>query len=303
MRATATNSFPADSTASVNMGIAGSLITMHIMVLIALPFLLAWSPWWALTLVPAAAMSVVHWGLIHEAIHKLLFADSHANEQAGRLLGVLMGASFHVLRFGHLMHHKLNRDWHSERVAQRNWRTRLEYYANLFFGLYLSEFLTGLLLTVLPHRLFMRVARSSLLRGYEEVAIAGERFFWQRGNIHDVRHDVLAMLIVYGVSFWLYAEHWPVLLGFLAARAFVISFLDNIYHYATPADNSKAGKELSLPGGISRLLLHSNYHETHHTNPHVPWRDLPAVHTIQNRAFDGRWLTHARLQFAGPVVD
>lgn len=286
----------------VNLALAASLILLHALVLFAMPVLLVTSAWWALAMLPLVALSSAHWGLIHEAIHKVLHEDAQANERLGRLLSVLMGASFHVLRFGHLMHHKLNRDWHSERVQARTWRVRADYYFNLFFGLYLSEFFLSISIALLPRRAFMRLANATILKGYPEVAVAGERFLYVRGNVKPLRVDMACMAVLYGSAFYAYGAAWPWLLAFIGARAMVISFLDNIYHYATPGDNSKAGKELALPTVLSLLILRSNYHETHHLNPDVPWHQLPHTHAAQNRQFDGPWFAHARMQLAGPPV-
>lgn len=288
---------------ATNLGFTAALVLLHALVLFALPvWLLRASPWWALAMLPLVLLSSAHWGLIHEGIHKNLQADAGRNEHLARLLAVLMGASLHVLRFGHLMHHKLNRDWHSERVERASLRTRADYYFTLFLGLYLSELLLSLMLALLPRRTFMALAHGHLLRDYPQVAVAGERFFYQRENIRPLRTDMACMLALYGAAFYAYGAAWPWLLAFIATRAVVISFLDNIYHYATPADNSKAGKELALPDWASRLVLRSNYHETHHLNPDVPWHALPHTHAAQQRAFDGAWLAHARQQLRGPVV-
>ncbi len=287
---------------TINMGMTVILIALHAMVLIAMPSLMAVSHWYALIMLPLLVVSSLQWGLIHEGIHKNLLPDAADNDRTSRLLAVMMGTSFHVLRFGHLMHHKLNRDWHSERVEKATGGSRAYYYANLFFGLYLGEVLTAMLLTTLPRKTFMRVARASFLKGYEEVAIAGERFFYDRGHVRFVRHDMLTVIVLYAAAFMIAGSHWTVLLGFLFARALVISFLDNIYHYDTPADNSKAGKELDLPEFASLALLRSNFHETHHLNPDVPWHALPQVHAQQGRCFDGSWMLHARLQLNGPAV-
>lgn len=279
-----------------------ALVLLHALVLFALPALLEVSAWYALLALPLVLLASLQWGLIHEGIHKNLLPEAKANDYASRGLGILMGASFHVLRFGHLMHHKMNRDWHSERVQSKSFGAHAWYYFNLFFGLYLGEVITSLMFTFLGQRRFMKIARASFLKGYEEVAIAGERFFFQRGQVSLVRRDMLTSIALYGTAFYVYGAYWPVLLAVLFARAMVISFLDNIYHYATPADNSKAGKELVLPEPASLFLLRSNFHETHHLNPDVPWHRLPEVHDMQNRPFDGRWMTHARMQLTGPVV-
>lgn len=288
--------------ASTNAPLVGGLVFLHGVALVALPLQLLNSPGWAPAILLLVPLSVVHWGLIHEGIHKLLHDDAAINERQSRALGVLMGASFHVLRFGHLMHHKLNRDWHSERMHGTGLRDKAAYYCNLFFGLYLGEVVTSLMFTFLPRRAFMRIANATFLRDYPEVAVAGERFFFERAHARHVRQDMLATLALYGASAWLYGPYAGWLAAFIVGRAVVISFLDNIYHYETPSDNSRAGKELVLSPRWSKLLLHSNYHETHHLNPTVPWHALPATHRAQGRAFDGPWLAHAAMQLRPPAV-
>jgi fatty acid desaturase len=81
-----------------------------------------------------------------------------------------------------------------------------------------------------------------------------------------------------------------------------VSFFDNLYHYGTPVDNSKTAKELLLPDTVSAMLLHGNYHETHHLNPDVPWARLPDRHRRDNRGFDGGLLAQGIAQFNGPIA-
>lgn len=286
-----------------NRLIAITVGLFHAVVLIVLPvYLLPQSLYWALLPLPFLWLANTQWGLIHEAIHKILYRNHTANEYAGRTLSILMGTSFAVLRFGHLMHHKLNRQWHSEHALSSRLSDRFYYYANLFFGLYVGEIIMGFLLAVLPRPLFLRLARATFLKHYPDVVVSGERFFYDRGNIHGLRVDIALVTLLYTGAFIAYGAYYPILIAYLLLRAFAISFLDNIYHYDTPADNTKAGKELTLVEPLSTLLLHSNYHETHHLNPSVPWRYLPEVHARQNRQFDGDFLTHGRMQFRGPVV-
>jgi len=284
----------------LNAAIVSASLALHLALLFALPQLLAHSLAWAWVFVLLAWANVTHWALIHEAIHKMLFVDPRRNELGGRLLSVLFGASFHVLRFGHLMHHKLNRDWHNEDAYGADWRGRLGYYYTLTFGLYVSEVLTSLTMALLPRRAFMRLACATVVKDSPDVAMAGERFFYERGNIRFVRRDMACAALLYAAAFYQYAAYWPVLLGFLLLRGFVISFFDNLYHYGTPADNSKAAKELTLPEPVSRLLLHGNFHETHHLNPDVPWCDLPDRHLRESRGFDGGLVGEGLQQFAGP---
>ena len=278
------------------------LLLLHGLVLFGLPSLLAHTAWWGLILLPMAWLNIVHWGLIHEAIHKLLLTNTRANEIGGRLLGIAMGPSFHVLRFGHLMHHQLNRKFHAEIVKVPTFAARFHYYAHLLCGLYLSEVIAGFLLVALPQRVFVALARATFLHDTPEVVISGERFFYTRGTIRPIRIDVMASLALYATAFYFYGAAWPWLLAFLTIRACVISFMDNIYHFDTPADNSKPAKELALPRPLSALILFGNFHETHHANSDVPWRVLPRIHAEQQRLFDGDFFTHGARQFAGPSI-
>jgi fatty acid desaturase len=289
--------------ARTNLWLVGGIVALHILLLAGLPFLLAQSWWWALLIPATAWANATQWALIHEAIHKLLNPDIDTNERLGRLLSVLMGTSLHLLRFGHLMHHQLNRDWHSEWVKEKNLSARIGYYFHLLFGLYGEEVLTSSLLAVLPRETSLRLARRTAFKRFPEMTAGGERFFYIRGNIRPLRQDMAMVALLYGAAFWHFGAYWPALLGFIATRALVVSFLDNIYHYATPADNSKTGKELELSDFFSHAVLHGNYHETHHLNPNVPWTSLPQTHAEQGRIFNGPFAEHAIRQFHGPLIN
>lgn len=284
-----------------NRQLVAAMVLLHAGILAGLPFLLTHSVWWAWLLPALAWVHATHWALIHEGIHKLLHPDTATNERMGRLLGVLMGASFHVLRFGHLMHHKLNRDWHSEWVPESSLVRRGRYYAHLLFGLYGSEVLTGALIAILPRETAIRLARRTALKYHPDVAIAAERFFYTRGHVAHVRRDMAASALLFTAPALHFGAFWPFLVAFIGMRALVISLLDNVYHYATPEDNSKAGKELLLRPLYSAAILHGNYHETHHLNPDVPWTSLPHVHSRQERIFNGHFASHTLQQFAGPL--
>lgn len=281
-----------------NSLIVSFIVGFHLFVFVILPiFLLPLSLFWALVLVPLAWVNTTHWGLIHEATHKLLHSESKTNEYMGRGPAIMLGASFHVLRFGHLMHHKLNRKWQSEFVKEQTVNSKFKYYATLMGGLYVTEILSTLVMAALPRKVFMALSRKGMLAGEPEVNIAGERYFYERGNIKAVRHDTMLIIAIYGIAFYLYGAMFAVLLAFIAIRSFMISFMDNIYHYDTPVDNSKAGKDLYLPKWLSALVLNSNYHETHHKNPQIAWRDLPNAH----QGFDGSLFAHGIKQFRGPI--
>ncbi len=286
-----------------NLAIAAAIVGYHAFAFFALPWwLLPHSAHWAWLLLPLAWSFSTQWGMIHEAIHKIALPEPIANERLGRLLSVLMGSSFAVLRFGHLMHHQLNRHWQSEMVERPGILAGISYYFTLTVGLYLSEVVGSFLLALLPRSMFSILARRTFFADKPDAAVAGERFFYERGNIQTVRQDAAMGALLYILAFLAYGTHWPILLGLITLRALVLSLLDNIYHYDTPGDNSKASKELALPRYMSVLLLHANYHETHHLNPQIPWACLPSIHGQQARRFDGDLFSHGLAQFAGPIA-
>ena len=283
------------STDRINSAVSALVILGNLGALFALPYLIAQHAAWAWLLVGAVWLTLVQWALLHEGIHKILLSNKRANEWVSRIIAVLMGTSFHALRFGHLMHHQLNRELHPE-VSVKSPRDVVMYYLNLTIGVYAYEVAYGWILTLLPMNFCMKSSRSFFLKGYDNVVDSGERFFYIKGNIRHVRIETVASVLLYVAAFAVYGTHWAWLLAFLGIRALVLSFMDNIYHFDTPRDNSKAGKELAMNHTLSKLLLHGNYHETHHLNPLVHWVDLPNVHQQQQRGFDGGLLAHGLYQ-------
>lgn len=284
-----------------NMAIIAGIIALHVVVLVALPLWLLPMSWWWATIIPLIIwVHNTHWGLIHEAVHKLLHPDMRMNEGLGRMLCVLMGPSFHILRFGHLMHHQYNRDWESEfhDGPHASMMQRLHYYYTLLGGLYMTELTVSLAAALLPSSIVRRGVHGKLARAFEPAGPAAEQVFFRRGKLRAVRMDMACTVLLYGSAIYLYGAYWPVLALFIATRALAVSFFDNIYHYDTPADNSKAAKELAMPRIISAMLLHGNYHETHHQQPNIPWYYLPRH---QRMPFRQSFVDGALDQFNGPI--
>jgi fatty acid desaturase len=55
---------------------------------------------WGWLLVPVALLTNFFWALHHEAIHGGFHDDRRRNLVAGRVMAVLLGSSFYVLRSG-----------------------------------------------------------------------------------------------------------------------------------------------------------------------------------------------------------
>jgi fatty acid desaturase len=100
---------------------------------------------------------------------------------------------------------------------------------------------------------------------------------------------------MYGRYGWILALHFLI-------RAFLISFLDYLYHYASPLGDRLHGYNLRLPRWLSPLILNFNYHGIHHRFPALPWRSLARVFRNERLVFDNDYLPQALSQLRGPLT-
>jgi len=290
--------------AGLNLSLAGLHVLANLYQFFFLPlFLLPSSGWWALTLLPLAALNNPFWSLLHEAIHDMFHPSRGVNRLAGRTLAVFFGSPFLILRLSHLLHHKLNRSaveatelYAPEKMSRTH--ASLGYFAHILGGLYLLE-LASPLLFFLPKCILRRMER----KYFSGADLPGNlmRGLMRDEGIREMRLDGLAILSVLAASTASYGASWPWLAGVLVARAFLISFLDNVYHYGTPVDDTFYARNLSLPPLFSIGLLHFNLHGIHHKNPSIPWAGLGEAFRREAGAFEGNYFLAALRQFSGPL--
>ncbi len=289
--------------AALNFSLGGLHVLVNLYQFFFLPlFLLPSTPWWALTLVPLALLNNPFWSLLHEAIHDMFHPSRRWNRVAGKVLAVFFGSPFIVLRLSHLLHHKLNRSaveatelYSPEKITSA--RASLGYYGHIFGGLYFLEIASPLLF-FLP-----RIALRRLERKYFSGAdLSGNlmKGLLRDEAVHETRADGLLIFGLLAASAACYGAYWPLLAVVFLARAFFISFLDNVYHYGTPIDDTFYARNLSLPAVCSAGLLNFNLHGIHHRNPAIPWIGLPQVFRQQSMQFEGNYFSAAFRQFDGP---
>jgi fatty acid desaturase len=295
---------PAVIPARLNLFLAAVHLLANVLQFFILPLLLLpMSLWWALLLLPLAALNNPFWSLVHEAIHDMFHPSRRLNRVVGRVLSLFFGAPFLVLRLSHLLHHKLNRalieatEVYAPQSRSRA-RAALGYFAHIFGGLYLLE-LASPLMFFLPRAVLHRMEE----KYFKGADVPGNlmRGLMRDAAVREMRSDGIAIIALFAASAWCYGVHWPLLAAALAARAFFISFLDNVYHYATPIGDTFYARNLSLPRPFSAGLLHFNFHGIHHRNPAIPWTGLPAAFRQQHLVFDGAYLTAALGQLDGPI--
>jgi fatty acid desaturase len=277
-----------------------SLYQFFILPLCLLPL----NPVWAWTVVPLAFLNNPYWSLIHEAIHDLFHPAQSINAAFGRIAGVLFGAPFRILRLSHLLHHKLNRTPLEatevfDPISTSKLRAASGYYFQILGGLYLVEFMSALLF-LLP-RTWIRAFNDRFVKPNSVGGILMQNWISDE-SIREIRTDGLLVLGWFGLSLWCYGEYWWLLLSILAARAFFISVLDNVYHYRTPINDIFYATNLWLPGPCAKLLLNFNLHGIHHRHPAVPWRRLPLVFCERASVYQGNYLAAAARQLNGPVA-
>lgn len=278
-----------------------ALLTLFILPLWFLPG----DPAWGWLLLLPVLLSNPWWALIHEAIHGVLFRSRLANRLAGRTQAILFGAAFDLLRWGHLLHHALSRTRRERSEVyvagedNRPWFT-LNYYFRLTGGLYWFEVL-GALIFLLPRPAIRWVA--SHLGGEHNVVDPLTEKLVAPATLRAVRIDGGFVLTLYGVAFSLYGEHAWMLVLALMGRAFLISVVDNAFHYGTPLEDSKYARNLALPAWASALILHFNLHGAHHLRPGLAWWALSGYHRQSRAGFQGNWIGTLLHQFRGPIPE
>ncbi|MBL8710268.1 MAG: fatty acid desaturase [Rhodospirillaceae bacterium] len=263
---------------------------------------------WAWALLPLVLVTNGYWATLHEAIHGQLLARPDRNRQAGRLLAILWGSSFRLLRFGHLTHHRFNRHDLDHPDTFDPARTslgaaRLRFFAEILGGLYVIELLTPLLY-LLPRgqveRLVGRIyagtaAPMPRLRQLAEQTLTSPR------GIREIRQDAILAwsFLLLGIVAW--GPHWPAFVAFLFGRGLIVSAIDNVYHFRTPIDRVDFAYNLRLPRPLQALFLNMNMHRVHHRRMQAPWWQLPVFFAADREGYDDSLISTAIRQLRGPV--
>jgi len=287
----------------LNLNLCIAMLAVQFLQIIAMPIFLANYPWiMAAIILFLIPLNTPFWSLIHEAVHKNLHHKAPINDALARLMSVVFGASFDVLRFGHLMHHQYNRHWESE-VYDENKHIKCIFWLNHYFkmlgGLYLTEVLTSFLIAISPLPVARRITQATLSDERHRQAVLNALL--KPATVRRLRLDCIAIVLFYSGSFMLFGVNWPVLAFWIIGRGVMISLMDNAYHYGTPADNSVIAKELSVPKGIATFILNFNHHATHHRNVSLPWTELKAAHDEQQLAYTEGLGSALFVQFKGPI--
>lgn len=234
----------------------------------------------------------------------MLVANRDQNIRLSRLMGIFHGSPFFLLRFGHLMHHQFNRT-HVDRteVYERGkdsyLLSSLKYYFTLCGGLYLAE-VVGAWAAFMPRQQLLKLA-NKLFNENPRMNEMSQRLLLKQSTLRRIRLDTLYIFALFAMSFYLYGQHWWMLLSALLGRGFLISWADNLPHYGTPLDDVAYAYNLKAPRWRQIMLLNFNLHRVHHHYPTVPWHHLPHYFEKDQGGYDHAYFATGLSQFKGPI--
>jgi len=197
--------------------------------------------------------------LLHEGMHRTLFANSGWNRRISVVLGGAALISFTAYRVMHLRHHRYlgdprdPDDYHNYTRSPRVvW---LMHYLRLLVGCYIYLF-------AIP-------------------ALA-----WRHGSARERRHiahEYAALFLTYGAAFAILPRTilvWGWLLPILVV-AYLTAIRGFTQHSLTDADDPfLASRSVEAHPIVAYCLLYENYHLEHHLFPEVPSYHLPALHAM-----------------------
>lgn len=290
-------------TKNLLLGIA--LFAFQAFALFLLPiFLLPISPYYLLLLLPITLLTNTYWALIHEAIHSNFHTNRALNERAARGMAISFGTVFHLVRFGHLLHHQYNRTGIDltegyDPKNEKHWAAQCRYYFQVFWGLYATEII-GPIFLFLPRQLIVAIAEKLLAADSPHLSV-GKKVLLKPSNLWKMRLDAIIMYVSLCVAFKLYGAWWPALLAMIVIRGHLISFADNLPHYGTPIDDVRYSYNMNMPRLFQKLILNFNMHRIHHEYPNIPWTGLPQQFTAQKDVFDVNYFVQGWRQWRGVI--
>jgi fatty acid desaturase len=280
------------STFAILLQLAGLALT---------PAIWAWSGLaFAAYLLVYGYATVMSWLLIHEAIHYKLLDTRHANDRLGRIHAILFGCPFHILKVGHMTHHRYNRSGlDTTELVPGDTRHFLlwwlAYYARILGGLYMSEVLAPLLF------FFWKRVKRIVLAFTQNQAVVTILDMFTRRMVQTIQFD--AVLSVGFIALQC-RFNWSDLTPFVVLffwRGLIVSFYDNAYHYGTDPHDAAAANNLSVPAFVKPFILNHNMHRVHHRHPLASWANLPELFAADKDSFAGDLIETGLKQLKGPI--
>jgi fatty acid desaturase len=270
-----------------NLVLTALAVGAHLYLLFLLPSLLERSPA-SLLLLPASLLLIITNGvLVHEAVHGLLFPGPRGNALLGRLCGILVGVSYDLQKYDHLLHHvhsSTRRNCPDVKLMDPAGRARPSYLRYLYgsvIGLYLAEFYFNTV-TCFRSEETIRSIRCPAIAS-DQQATSGQMAMRQllaKGRLAQVRVDGAWIVALHAASLYCFRHHLGLFVALFVGRAVILTVLDSFAHFKTPVNSRWFAKNIRLPLFIERwVFLNFNLHGVHHIYPDQSWVRLSALQT------------------------
>lgn len=232
--------------------------------------------WWQV-LGLSLAMAVLGnsiYSIIHEAEHRMLLENPFWNDWAGAAMALLFPAPYHLIRQGHLGHHRRNRsddeafDLYFD--GDKVWLKWLSLYGIITGCYWMLVVLSNLAVLVVPFllkRKFFEFDRPSaaFMEGLD------------LRSLRLIQIEAIAAIALHVGLMWALEisplKYFCVYFGF----GFSWSAMQYVHHFGTERHVLKGARNLRFLSWIDWIWLHHNYHLTHHCQPMVPWIYLPQL--------------------------
>lgn len=271
--------------------------------------------WWQVLLLAAvfAILGNSIYSIIHEAEHGILHPNRRVNDSLGILMSSLFPAPFHLIRQGHLGHHRRNRsddeafDLYFD--GDRPWLKWLILYGILTGFYWMLVVLSNVIVVVLPgmlHRRYFEFDRPSV--AFMESLNPRYRMW--------IRIEGLAACLLHAGIVWILDVSVFVYACVYFGFGFSWSAMQYVHHFGTERHVLHGARDLWLWRPIDLIWLNHNWHHIHHCRPTVPWiylarlarevdgdnREFLLWHYL--RMWRGPRKTHDRVEnrFAGKII-
>jgi fatty acid desaturase len=208
---------------------------------------------------------------IHEAHHRTLFTTRWLNDGVGIFLALFFPAPFHLLRQGHLGHHRRNRsddeafDLYFGR-DNKAWKFIAWY--GILFGLYwVLVACSNIIVLILPW-----LMRPKLWRWDRTSEVFLSHFAPQTFTV--MRLEALAAISLHIAILILLGCPWITYLIMYFCFGWMWSSLQYVHHYQAERDVLDGARDLRTFRLLDAVWLNHNLHKTHHRHPTNSWVHL-----------------------------
>lgn len=208
------------------------------------------------------------YSIIHEAEHRMLNPNPRANDALGAMMALFFPAPYHLIRHGHLCHHRFNRSDHEAFDLYFDgdhpvvkW---IKFYS-IITGIYwITVLLANVAVLVFPFLLKRKFLEFD--QPIAEFVDSLDDRQWTLIKLEALAAIALHTSIIIGFGIPPF-NYFLVYFGF----GFSWSAMQYVHHFNTERHVLRGTRNLWLLAPIDVCWLHHNWHLTHHQQPTVPW--------------------------------